>query len=235
MILLNWCESLDSTPIRWLPEGDAFVIANPAAFTRDVLPRFFKKAKFESFTRKLYRWGFRQFSESACSSEFKDPSTYLDRNAYKAAGFHRDHPETCTKLRVKYSEKEQIFQLNKLRRNRSNLVHKRPETKEEQTETSSRRSLPSAKALPSSNCKGANLYTGLRLPPIERYYAGGAKMILQPPMKQAPRQLQFLPHEYAASVQFQPYTGANFCPMTGPVLNPIYLQGLAAFFPNSIW
>lgn len=46
--------------ITWLPGGKSFSIINPNKFTDNVLPRFFKQAKFESFVRKLYRWGFRQ-------------------------------------------------------------------------------------------------------------------------------------------------------------------------------
>ena len=46
--------------IGWLPDGNSFVIRNPDTFTRQVLPNFFKATKFQSFTRKLYRWGFRQ-------------------------------------------------------------------------------------------------------------------------------------------------------------------------------
>ena len=46
--------------ITWLPGGKSFSIINPKKFTDAVLPNFFKQAKFESFVRKLYRWGFRQ-------------------------------------------------------------------------------------------------------------------------------------------------------------------------------
>eukprot|EP00934_Nitzschia_sp_Nitz4_P006444 Nitzschia sp. Nitz4//scaffold36_size144017//93475//94468//NITZ4_003102-RA/size144017-snap-gene-0.213-mRNA-1//-1//CDS//3329549504//6434//frame0 len=46
--------------VAWLSDGKSFVIRNPDEFTRKVLPLFFKATKFSSFTRKLYRWGFRQ-------------------------------------------------------------------------------------------------------------------------------------------------------------------------------
>lgn len=48
--------------ISWLPEGKAFVIYNIKEFTTHVIPKFFKASKFCSFTRKLYRWGFRQLN-----------------------------------------------------------------------------------------------------------------------------------------------------------------------------
>jgi hypothetical protein len=46
----------------WLPEGKSFVIRNPDEFSRHIVPLFFKPTKFSSFTRKLYRWGFRQIN-----------------------------------------------------------------------------------------------------------------------------------------------------------------------------
>lgn len=46
--------------IGWTMEGKAFVIRDKQEFLRTWLPLFFRSAKFPSFSRKLYRWGFRQ-------------------------------------------------------------------------------------------------------------------------------------------------------------------------------
>ena len=49
-------------PISWTLEGRAILI-NPEKreeLVKEWLPLFFRKGKFESFTRKLYRWGFSQ-------------------------------------------------------------------------------------------------------------------------------------------------------------------------------
>lgn len=46
--------------VAWIADGKSFVIRDPDAFTRKVVPKYFKPTKFSSFTRKLYRWGFRQ-------------------------------------------------------------------------------------------------------------------------------------------------------------------------------
>lgn len=45
--------------IKWMPDGQSFVIGNPDVFGPIVMGRYFgnKSAKFESFTRKLNRWG----------------------------------------------------------------------------------------------------------------------------------------------------------------------------------
>lgn len=46
--------------ITWLPDGKAFTIVRPKAFVAEILPGFFKSAKYSSFTRKLHRWGFQR-------------------------------------------------------------------------------------------------------------------------------------------------------------------------------
>ena len=55
--------------IAWLPHGRSFVIHSPERFTEHVLPKITKPCKFSSFTRKLYRWGFRQISKGPDAGE----------------------------------------------------------------------------------------------------------------------------------------------------------------------
>jgi hypothetical protein len=47
-------------PVAWMPDGNAFSIRSKEKLVSDLLPQFFRQSKFSSFTRKLYRWGFRQ-------------------------------------------------------------------------------------------------------------------------------------------------------------------------------
>lgn len=47
-------------PVAWMPDGNSFLIRSKETLVRDLLPLFFRQSKFSSFTRKLYRWGFRQ-------------------------------------------------------------------------------------------------------------------------------------------------------------------------------
>jgi HSF-type DNA-binding len=47
-----------SDVISWLPHGKGFLIYKKKKFALEVLPKYFKQAKFTSFTRKLNRWGF---------------------------------------------------------------------------------------------------------------------------------------------------------------------------------
>ena len=46
--------------ICWTPDGKGFSILRPKAFADNILPKYFKEAKYSSFTRKLHRWGFQR-------------------------------------------------------------------------------------------------------------------------------------------------------------------------------
>jgi hypothetical protein len=76
--------------IAWLPDGKTFIIRDPEEFTRKVLLKFFKATKFSSFTRKLYRWGFRQVNRGIGPD---DPIIF--GNEY----FQRDKEELMANMR----------------------------------------------------------------------------------------------------------------------------------------
>lgn len=80
----------DTFCIAWLPDGKSFVVRNPDEFTRQVLPKFFKATKFSSFTRKLYRWGFRQVNRGIGPD---DPIIFGNEH------FQRDKEEEMSKMR----------------------------------------------------------------------------------------------------------------------------------------
>jgi len=80
----------DSYCIAWLTEGKSFIIRNPDEFTRNILPKFFKATKFSSYTRKLYRWGFRQLNRGI---GLDDPIIFGNDL------FQRDHRELMVKMR----------------------------------------------------------------------------------------------------------------------------------------
>ena len=48
--------------IGWVLDGTAFVVQNIDQLCATWLPMFFGQSKFSSFTRKLYRWGFRKIN-----------------------------------------------------------------------------------------------------------------------------------------------------------------------------
>jgi len=78
--------------ITWLPHGHAFTIVNPKAFTSQILPRYFQKTKFTSFTRKLSRWGFVRYS----------------RGTYRHKWFQRDNACLCLRMRCVWNKKPAV-------------------------------------------------------------------------------------------------------------------------------
>ncbi|CAB9511560.1 stress transcription factor B-2b [Seminavis robusta] len=91
MSLMRYAEDqADGFCIAWLPDGKSFVIRNPDEFTRHVVPKFFKATKFSSFTRKLYRWGFRQVNRGIGPD---DPIIFGNEH------FQRDNAEDMSKMR----------------------------------------------------------------------------------------------------------------------------------------
>mmetsp|Transcript_6983 Transcript_6983/g.10175 ORF Transcript_6983/g.10175 Transcript_6983/m.10175 type:complete len:343 (-) Transcript_6983:357-1385(-) len=84
MEILNRTENNDI--IAWLAHGKGFVIYKKKKFAADLLPKFFKQAKFTSFTRKLNRWGFTRVT--------RGPET----GAYYHKFFVRDEPRLCMQM-----------------------------------------------------------------------------------------------------------------------------------------
>ena len=76
--------------VKWLEDGKSFIIRQPEDFTRNVIPKYFKATKFSSFTRKLYRWGFRQVNRGIGP---EDPIIFGNEH------FQRDQPELIKHMR----------------------------------------------------------------------------------------------------------------------------------------
>lgn len=93
MNLMRYVEKLgagDDFCVAWCDGGKSFVINHPDEFTRKVVPLFFKATKFSSFTRKLYRWQFRQINRGIGPD---DPIIF--GNEF----FQRDKEELIAKMR----------------------------------------------------------------------------------------------------------------------------------------
>jgi len=83
MELLNKEDCQDA--MCWLTNGKAFAL-QPSMFMQKILPKYFEGTKFESFTRKLNRWGFKRIAgEDAPDDTF----------AYSHHLFKREYPELC--------------------------------------------------------------------------------------------------------------------------------------------
>jgi len=73
--------------LRWNPKGDAFGIYDTETFVNTIMSTHFQKAKFDSFTRRMRRWGFRRtesMNEKMRGLVF-----------YKCKFFVREKPELC--------------------------------------------------------------------------------------------------------------------------------------------
>lgn len=73
----------------WLPGGNAFGI-RPKIFFDVVLSKYFQGTKYESFTRKLNRWGFRRLANQGVA---QNTVAYYNKN------FKHGHPELLKKMR----------------------------------------------------------------------------------------------------------------------------------------
>ena len=93
--------------LHWLPDGEAFVVANTQKFESYVLPHHFQQnVKYASFTRKLNRWGFRQILKGPKSGSFFHKS------------FCRDKPLLCLTMTCCRASSENV---NKKKKTSSQL------------------------------------------------------------------------------------------------------------------
>jgi hypothetical protein len=114
MEMINWSESEQadkegiSLSICWAPDGKYFTINDHEKLSKHVLRRFFKDSKFDSFQRKLYRWGFKQVPPKRDSTRRRQGNV-----SFYADGFERNNSNSCTTLKVRYSTKEKEQRKNK--------------------------------------------------------------------------------------------------------------------------
>jgi len=78
--------------ISWTNNGISFVITDARAFTKRVLPALFKLGQFESFQRKLARWGF--VKRRGVRGSGTDPFFWWFRHPY----FQRGSIDLCHRL-----------------------------------------------------------------------------------------------------------------------------------------
>ena len=88
-ILMDILNTHDNDPsiICWLPDGLSFLIADHKRFEKELLPKHFRGSLFNSFVRKLNRWGFRRLKRSGQASSFAHDL------------FIRDKPWLCARMK----------------------------------------------------------------------------------------------------------------------------------------
>jgi hypothetical protein len=75
--------------IAWLPHGRSFIIVDRQKFCNFTLPKYFRKTKFTSFTRKLNRWNFSRVTRGP------------EIGAYYNEFFRKDNEALCTQMYCK--------------------------------------------------------------------------------------------------------------------------------------
>mmetsp|Transcript_30852 Transcript_30852/g.46815 ORF Transcript_30852/g.46815 Transcript_30852/m.46815 type:complete len:250 (+) Transcript_30852:169-918(+) len=82
-------DASNNKAIAWLPHGKAFVILNREKLSNEVLPKYFRKTKYTSFTRKLNRWNFARVNRGS------------ELGAYYHEFFQRGKEELCIQMYCK--------------------------------------------------------------------------------------------------------------------------------------
>lgn len=83
-------------PVAWKMDGKAFVIQGKREeLVRKYLPKFFPQTKFSCFTRKLYRWEFRQTVLPATETSVTRQAAPRSERPFVFTHpyFQRDNPE----------------------------------------------------------------------------------------------------------------------------------------------
>ena len=99
--------------IGWVLEGNAFVIRDKDLFCSQWLPTFFGQAKFSSFTRKLYRWGFRKVNMAPHHDvDGSAANTYFFGNE----NFQRDNKELLSQMKSVTAAKTRTEQAQEIKK-----------------------------------------------------------------------------------------------------------------------
>lgn len=96
-ILRDILSNPDHAPIAsWTPSGNSFAIHDTRRFSSIILPKYFRRAIFRSFVRKLNRWGFRSvrrvsgfecaFEHGMFLRDFPDLSCRMNHSSNPSSG-----------------------------------------------------------------------------------------------------------------------------------------------------
>ena len=100
---MNILDKRDTSDIAsWLPDGRAFIIHNKTRFASDMLPVYFKQAKYSSFARRMKRWGF----ILDISYKKRCDDTYGTKSVYHHPLFLRTSKLLCLQMRPKPQKKK---------------------------------------------------------------------------------------------------------------------------------
>lgn len=81
-----------SSIVSWNDAGTAFIIHDVDAFVSTIMPAHFQQSKFDSFIRRMRRWGFRGVKQRSSSFVSLQP-TQSNAMEFSCEYFRRDQPE----------------------------------------------------------------------------------------------------------------------------------------------
>ena len=101
-------------PIEWALDGRAFVIRDRDVLVQTWLPMFFRYGKFQSFTRKLYRWGFRQVNLPRDNQQEKRELIFANPHFQKDKRSLMVHMKSVTAASTRREKEEKQLSESKL-------------------------------------------------------------------------------------------------------------------------
>lgn len=125
-----------------------FIVYDIDVFTETILPTFFKVAKYDSFQRKLYRWGFLKTRRTRADKLQLPKSACYAHPFFRQGDYNRASQMTCSGVDVEFCKTEQ----KKRKRQQSEKVgskvsKKLPASKNNAKKTTEQKSISSKHSL----------------------------------------------------------------------------------------